>query len=275
MDGTGRLSHGLQNCPRAAKFPASCAHLPGNCTISANPRNREPFSTTRCPSSFGVTMTTKLGLVAFAACAVAVSGDARACMHSDEYVAAIRKPSVAPMLLAEQAMSEGRVRFAASLLAPNRRHLALSRAGDDPLADRALRVAAQAIVRTRGDVDVVRDQRRPLAPADNLRWALYTLRALQARRPDATIATDLAEALAAAGEREAAWQALTDLEQKDLMATAQGYAALARLRRETGDGARSWLRYPLQAAHEPVARVEDARCRTMARTAAVCDPLRS
>ncbi len=133
---------------------------------------------------------------------------------------------------------------------------------------------ARAIIRTGGSVPLFHIRRRALRPEDHLRWAVATLRAIHARRQgETTAANDLGEALAAMpGEGAEAGDMLGGLGRSDLLASAPAYAALARLRRSAGAERPSWLRYPLRAGNAALAAVEEARCRTMARTPAVCEP---
>src|SRR5262249_20888918 len=106
--------------------------------------------------------------------------------------------------------------------------------------DRALRILALAAVRTDGALTV--GAMRGTTDAEktqNLEWAVATLRGLNAKRPNnPALQTDLGEALAKSEQNKAeAQKLLGGLADKDLMASAEGYAALARLRQSAGDGA--------------------------------------
>jgi hypothetical protein len=110
---------------------------------------------------------------------------------------------------------------------------------DDSLHERAQRVLALAVVRSKGELAVgaelggKTDARRQAAVA----WAVLALR-LQRPIPDENPlhASDLAEALALqASGRAEAYGLLKDLADRDLMPGAHGWALLAELGRERGD----------------------------------------
>lgn len=109
------------------------------------------------------------------------------------------------------------------------------------LATRAARVLALAAVRTGGSLTVGKDFRgtTPEERSANLAWATSTMRELNKARPnDPAVQTDLAETLAATKASEGEAKAMLEaLATKDLVATAQGYAALARLRAAARDAA--------------------------------------
>lgn len=96
------------------------------------------------------------------------------------------------------------------------------------------------------------------ARAANLAWSIETLRKLNVARPnDPALQAELGEALARtpSGQDEA-FQIPGGLAASDLMGSAHGYAALARLRSAKGDAAGS------ADASE--------RCRAMATAASIC-----
>lgn len=147
-----------------------------------------------------------------------------------------------PLLVAqaEQALSEGKPAKAAALVAtafPALRHVA---PGSLMEADRALRVLALASVRSDGRLDAAglhagsADERTA-----NLFWAADVLSGLNAHRANnPSYQTDLGEALAKLPDRrDDAVKLLGALADKDLVTSAEGYAALARLRSEPGDEA--------------------------------------
>src|SRR5262245_50933415 len=111
--------------------------------------------------------------------------------------------------------------------------------GASPLLPRAQRIVAMAIVRTDGlltagkEFDAATsDDRRA-----NLEWAVGTLRRLNvAKKNNPSLETDLGEALARLPETQSeALATLDKLARKDLVTSARGYAALAQLRKASGD----------------------------------------
>jgi hypothetical protein len=153
---------------------------------------------------------------------------------------------------AEQDLSEGKPAKAAANALAAFPALKIVKPGTLPLADRALRILALATVRADGAVDA-RDRTAALD------WSVRVLRELAARRDNnPSYQTDLGEALAKlpSGHAEAA-KILGELADKDLLTSAEGYAALARLRAESGD----------KASRDALVK----RCETMTKTpAAVC-----
>jgi hypothetical protein len=160
---------------------------------------------------------------------------------------------------AETALAEGRFARAEAKALKAFPALKIVKPGAVPLADRALRILALASVRTDGGIDVggfkgkSSDDR-----AANLEWSVDTLRGLNAKRVNnPTLQTDLGEALAKVpAHREEARKILGELAAKDLLTSAEGYAALARLRAEGGDGT---------GRDEAV-----KRCEAMSKTPAAC-----
>jgi hypothetical protein len=158
---------------------------------------------------------------------------------------------------AEQDLSEGKQASAAVKASAA---FPVLQAAQPATADRALRVVALAVVRSDGAVNPG-GLRGPGATdrATNLAWSARTLRDLNARHQNnPSYRTDLGEALAKVpSEKVEALLILGQLAEKDLLTTAEGYAALARLRAESGD----------KAARDAAV----ARCETMTKNAAsVC-----
>jgi hypothetical protein len=167
-----------------------------------------------------------------------------------------------PVLVAsaEEALSAGKLAKAATTTIQVFPALKSIKAGTLPLADRALRILALAAVRTDGAIDAGGfSGSTPADRAANVRWAIGTLRDLNAQRANnPSYQTDLGEALAhVPAHHDEALALLGGLADKDLLTTAEGYAALARLRAEKGDA--------------PAREAAVKRCETMAKDPKVCD----
>lgn len=181
---------------------------------------------------------------AFALSLAVAPGAARAC--GDEFVPVIDH-RVMGVARAEQAMEEGRYVAAAGMVLRMFPEIQQAKAEKDPLVRRALRTLALASVRADGalpiDAEVPRELRGAWAgkTADdrlqNLEWAAGAIRRVSdARKDDPAAQTDLGEALAKlGGQKDQAKKLLAGLAEKDLLASPEGYAALARLHAEAGD----------------------------------------
>jgi hypothetical protein len=160
---------------------------------------------------------------------------------------------------AEQALSEGNLRRAADKAVQAFPALKIVKAGSVPLADRALRIMALANVRSDGGVVTNGFAAKNAAErAANLEWSIATLRRLSAKRENnPSYQTDLGEALSKVpAYHDEARKVLGELASRDLLTSAEGYAALARLRAESRDAA---------ARDEAV-----KRCEAMSKTPRVC-----
>lgn len=147
-------------------------------------------------------------------------------------------------------------------------HIKSLKAPPGALVGRAERVLAVALSRSQGKLPVEAEVpapvlaafrgRTPVEALANLEWSARVLaRQAAAKTDDVSLKTDLAEALARLPERRAEARALLeDLSQRDLIASPEGYAALAALRSAVGDvdGKKAALQ----------------RCEAMARTQGVC-----
>jgi hypothetical protein len=148
-------------------------------------------------------------------------------------------PNVILLSNAENALTNGKPRAAALdaiKVFPKIKTLA---AGASPLLPRAQRIVAMAIIRTDGLLTAGKefqastsDERR-----GNLEWAVATLRRLNvAKKNNPSAETDLGEALSKLPETQSeALATLDKLARKDLVTSAHGYAALAKLRKAAGD----------------------------------------
>jgi hypothetical protein len=118
--------------------------------------------------------------------------------------------------------------------------LKLYKVGTGRLADRSLRIMAIAIARNEGGITAAAFRGKTAEQrAENLAWAAQTLQELSNKRPNnPALETDLGEALSKIPEKRAeAMKLLSRLADKDLLATPEGYAALAELRGKAGDKA--------------------------------------
>jgi hypothetical protein len=152
----------------------------------------------------------------------------------DNGVAIEIDPRVSRLMLAERALRDGDaargVREALAIFP----RAAEEMEPKDLLLARASRIAAVAAVRLDGRIagattPAEREARRT--------WAVSYLRRLSLKRlQDATVLTDLAEALCRRPETRAeALRMLEHLASKDLVASPEGWAALAELRRAAGN----------------------------------------
>jgi hypothetical protein len=210
-----------------------------------------------------------LGLVAMAT--TTASDEARACLNGterrlDELVAAVAG--------AERAVADGKPQLAAKVVLSRYPRIRTERVGRNRVADRALRVMARAVVRTRGAIDA--GPRFPgkssAEQSENLTWAMGVLHGFAGLDPKSAAAkTDYAEALAQIPDRQReALRVLEDLAAKDLVGSAQGYAALADLRAYRADGKPSFIAAPgLALAHVRI-ELARARCRRMAADDGIC-----
>lgn len=164
----------------------------------------------------------------------------------------------------ERELSQGKYLAAAKGVFQVFPKLKTTKPGAGPLSDRALRILSLATVRTGGELNVgsgVNWQMAGVTPEQkeaNLLFAIDTLRKLNEKRVNnPSFQTDLAEALGKVPRfRAEAYSILTELAKKDLVASAEGYATLARLHEAMGEGA------PRDAAVK--------RCEGMTKTPKAC-----
>lgn len=195
---------------------------------------------------------------------------ARAC--GGEWYPALmeREPDQRPRLIpmAEKALEQGRPIAAAGIVVRVIPHIRGLKAESSPIVARAMRVLAVALARGDGSLSLEREVpdyaqgswlgKSESARSSNLHWAVSALSAVsQSKKDDPALETELGEAMARLPElRERAREKLEQLAARDLIASSEGYAALARLRAQSGD-----------AAGEKVALT---RCKAMAKSAALC-----
>ncbi len=164
----------------------------------------------------------------------------------------------------ERDLSQGKYQAAAKGVFQVFPKLKTTKPGAGPLSDRALRILALATARTEGAINVGSGVSWPMAGVTpeqkeaNLLFAIDTLRKLNEKRVNnPSFQTDLAEALGKVPRFKAeAYSILTELAKKDLVASAEGYATLARLHEAMGEGA------PRDAAVK--------RCEGMTKTPKAC-----
>jgi hypothetical protein len=161
---------------------------------------------------------------------------------------------------AEAALGQGKLARAAVKAVQAYPALKIVKPGTLPLADRALRILALASTRNDGNITAGAMKGSSAADrASNLEWSIDTLRKLSEKRSNnPTWQTDLGEALAKVpAHHEEALKVLGGLADKDLLTSAEGYAALARLRAEKGDA--------------PAREAAMKRCEAMTKTPKICE----
>jgi hypothetical protein len=174
---------------------------------------------------------------------------------------------------AEQALRDGRMVAAAGSVVRMMPEIRTTGFGRDPLIHRAMRILALATARFDGSVPFQKEVPFELLGSwrgksgddrsANLEWSIATLRRLNEHRAnDPALQTDLGEALAKVdAHRDEALKLLGGLAEKDLVSSPEGYAALARLRAQTGD----------TAGRDAAAK----RCAAMAQNASICGAVSS
>jgi hypothetical protein len=144
--------------------------------------------------------------------------------------------------------------------------------GDGPLSDRALQVLARAAVRSDGAVfpgigATPTDAERAASKV----WAVKTLRAFDEKAPtDPHIDTLLAEALASQPDgRAEAKRTLLTLAKKDMVTSAFGYAALAKVAAAPA-GTPASAAAPIDAMMAGSIALAKLRCETMSKDKGIC-----
>ncbi len=195
----------------------------------------------------------------------AVAGDARAC--GGEWIPEIDH-RIQGVQQAERQLDKGKIDAAGGSVLRMMPNVKTYKPGTTGLIGRGLRTLAVALVRNGGALKVSKEVPKELHGSwlgktdserkANLAWAVSTLRAqAKAKKDDPVVLTDLGEALSKIdGDQKEALTLLGGLADKDLIATPQAYAALARLRGDAGDQEGS------KHARE--------RCEAMAKAATMC-----
>ena len=178
-------------------------------------------------------------------------------------------PRIHGVAEAEKSLNHGDYVAAAGSVIRMMPHLKTLQGSKDPLVVRAERVLAVALERSHGTLSLEQEvpseilgswQGKTRADQDkNMSWSVAALRReLAAKKDDPGLTTDLGEALSKVdGGAAEAKTLLESLAQRDLVATPEGYKALALLRSETGDAAGGELALK--------------RCESMASAAKVCE----
>jgi hypothetical protein len=207
--------------------------------------------------------------LALSAISLLTSASSLAC-GGDWYPEVQVDPRIRGVLEAEKSLAKGDYSAAAGSVVRMMPHLETLDPKRDPLVARAERVLAVAIARENGKLAL--EQQVPAQvlghwlgktvadQSKNLAWSVSALRTeLTLKKDDPGLQTDLGEALSKAeGSRDEARVLLESLAARDLVATPQGYKALAELRQQQGD--------------EAGQQVAMKRCESMASASKVCEP---
>ena len=156
-------------------------------------------------------------------------------------------PRIQGVAQAEKALSSGKHLAAAASVIRMMPHIKTLKSKPGTLVARAERVLAVALSRAHGALPVASEVPREVLGAwqgsaegeavSNVAWSVEVLRRqASGKNEDVALKTDLAEALARVPEHRAeARTLLEDLAKRDLIASPEGYAALAMLRSQSGD----------------------------------------
>lgn len=204
----------------------------------------------------------------FVACTSVAPRSAEACGGGDwEFVPAV---DVRPQGLdaSEKELQEGNYISSAARVIRMFPELKRVKLGANPLIDRAYRVLSLATARAGGALAAEKElpawlQSSWLGKTEkdqraNLSWAVASMRRLnEVKKDDPALQTELGEVLARVdAHQDEARELLGKLAEKDLVASPEGYAALAMLRAKAGD----------TAGREAALR----KCEAMAKTPSAC-----
>jgi hypothetical protein len=172
--------------------------------------------------------------------------DARAC-GGEWYPEVMIDPRIHGVAQAEKSLANGNRVAAAASVIRMMPHIKSLKSKPGSLVARAERVLAVALSRSQGALpvgaevpDYVMGSWRGAGDGEsaaNLAWSASVLRRQsESKADDVALKTDMAEAMARIPEQRAeARRILEDLAKRDLIASPEGYAALASLRSESGD----------------------------------------
>jgi len=172
--------------------------------------------------------------------------DARAC-GGEWYPEVMVDPLIHGVAQAEKTLSGGNRLAAAASVIRMIPHIKSLKPKPGSLVARAERVLAVSLSRSRGVLPVGNEVPAEVLgawrgagegeAAANMAWSVAVLKRQSASKSDdVALKTDLAEAMARIPEQRAEARAiLEELAKRDLIASPEGYAALASLRRESGD----------------------------------------
>jgi len=207
--------------------------------------------------------------VALAMSAVSFLSSARALACGGDWFPELQiDPRIHGVLEAEKSLAKGNYVAAAGSVVRMMPQLKTLDANKDPLVARAERVLAVAIERSNGKLALEQEVpsayvghwlgKSPLDQDKNMAWSVSTLRRqLSIKQDDPGVQTELGEALSKVdGGAEEARTLLESLASRDLVATPEGYKALAQLRLQKGD----------QAGQQLAMK----RCESMATSSKVC-----
>ena len=176
----------------------------------------------------------------------AFSPVARAC-GGEWYPEVTIDPRIHGVAQAEKAMANGNRVAAAASVIRMMPHIRSLKSKPGSLVARAERILAVALSRSQGALPLSREVPHELLEAwqgtksgqslANLAWSVEVLQRQATSKPeDVALKTDLAEAMARVPERRSEARAiLEDLAKRELIASPEGYAALAELRSQLGD----------------------------------------
>jgi len=175
-----------------------------------------------------------------------VAQDARAC-GGEWYPEVSIDHRIHGVAQAEKALANGNRLAAAASVLRMMPHIKSLKSKPGSLVARAERVLAVALSRSQGALPVASEVPSEVLgawrgaaegeSAANLAWSVTVLkRQSDTKADDVALKTDLAEAMARIPEQRAeARTILEDLAKRDLIASPEGYAALASLRSQSGD----------------------------------------
>lgn len=206
--------------------------------------------------------------VGFVACAAVAPQNAEACGGGDwEFMPAVDyRPE--GLDKSEKELQEGKYLPSAARVIRMFPDLQRAKLGVDPKIDRAYRILAVATARAGGALNIEKELVESIRGtwigksekdrAANLTWAVASMRRLnEVKKDDPALQTELGEVLARVdGHQDEARELLGKLAQKDLIASPEGYAALAMLHAKAGD----------TAGREAAMR----KCTAMAKSATTC-----